>query len=127
VTITLSSSESATQKRKRNSQSAAPAQPAPMSLSASEDALLQTRKHILAVDQEARNEIHRQEALFWKVKREIMVAEALAKGIKLPASITNLDAGAPSRLFNGNLDIILQNIQKTETIIFWLHTSVSEY
>ncbi len=56
-----------------------------------------------------------------------MVAEALAKGIKLPASITNLDAGAPSRLFNGNLDIILQNIQKTETIIFWLHTSVSEY
>ncbi len=36
-----------------------------------------------------------------------MVAEALAKRIKLPESITNLDAGAPSRLFNGNLDIIL--------------------
>jgi hypothetical protein len=87
-------------------------------MSASEDALLQTRKRILAVDQEARNEIHRQEALFWKVKREIMVAEALAKGIKLPASITNLDAGAPSRLFNGDLDVILQNIQKTETVIF---------
>ncbi len=54
--------------------------------SSSEDDLFEVRKRILVVDQEAKNEIHRQEALYWKVKREIMVAETVAKGINLPSS-----------------------------------------
>ncbi len=56
--------------------------------SSSEDDLCNVGKRILVVNQEAKNEIHRQEALYWKVKREIMVAEAIAKGIKLPSSAT---------------------------------------
>jgi hypothetical protein len=56
--------------------------------SSSEDDLCNIRKRILVVNQEAKNEIHRQEALYWKVKREIMVAEAIAKGIKLPSLAT---------------------------------------
>jgi hypothetical protein len=67
--------------------------------------------------------VHRQEALFWKVKREIMVAEALGRGIELPSSTRNNDGVAESRLLNGELDIVLRNIAKPENVIIFVHIS----
>jgi hypothetical protein len=118
-TSSQSASGSGTGSQQRNrKRSRTPAPP-----SAVEEDLELTRKRILAIDQEARNEVHRQEALFWKVKREIMVAEALGRGIELPSSTRNNDGVAESRLLNGELDVILRNIAEPENVVIFVHIS----